>query len=207
MKIILLGKQGSGKGTQGELISEKYQIPLITAGDLLRKISKEHTSLGKKVKEILNSGKLAPNELTNKIILNEIKSLQSFILDGFPRSMIQALALEKAKIKLDYIFLIDIDDSLAIERLSARRVCSKCKEIYNVITKKPKKQSICDKCKGKLVQRDDDKPDAIKKRLSIFRKETLPVLNLYKKKSIVHIINGEPKPKMVFEDIKKIFKR
>ena len=201
MKIVLLGKQGCGKGTQGILIAKKYKIPHIVIGDILRKLSKKQTKLGKQIKDLMAKGFLIPDEIPIKIILSKIKGKKGFVLDGFPRNLKQVKALEKAKIKFDVAILLHISDKTAIRRLSARRVCSKCKEVYNLITKKPKKKGICDKCKGKLVQREDDKPKAIRKRISIYKKQTKPVLDFYKKQGILKVVDGQGSPEKVFRGI------
>lgn len=202
MKIILLGKQGCGKGTQGKLIARKYKIPLIVTGDMLREISKENSYLGRKIKKILDQGKFVPNKLTNKMILAKIKASKGFVLDGFPRNMEQKEAIQE--VKIDVVFLIEISNSVAIKRLSSRRMCGNCNEVYNLLTKKPRQKGICDKCKDKLIQRTDDTEAAIKKRLELYKKETIPVLDFYKKQGILKKVNGENKQARVFRDIQKI---
>lgn len=200
MKLLILGKQGCGKGTQGKMIAERYRIPNIVTGDILRRISQEKTKTGEELKKLLAEGKLAPNELTNKLVLNEIKSKKDFILDGFPRSAEQVGPLEK-NVKVDLVILLEISDKVAIKRISARRNCPQCAELYNLITKKPKKDEICDKCKIPLAQREDDKEQAIKERLAIYKKQTQPIINFYKKKGILREFNGELPPEEVFKDI------
>ncbi len=199
MKIILFGKQGSGKGTIGKLIAEKYKIPHIASGDLLREISKENSELGKKVKEIIDQGTFPPNKITIKVTLDKIKDEKGFVLDGYPRNLEQAEALEYVMINL--AFLIEISDETAIKRLSTRRTCSDCGEIFNILTRKPKQPGICDKCKGKLSQRDDDKEEVIKKRISLYENETKAIIEMYRKKGILKEVSGKGSPEKVFEEI------
>lgn len=199
MKIILLGKQGSGKGTQGKLIEKKYKIPHTNTGDIFREISKEKTKLGNKVRGLIDKGNLVPDEITIKIVLDKFKSKRDFILDGFPRNIKQANALEQ--IGMDIAILLDISDEAAIRRLTSRRTCSKCEAIYNIMTAKPKKQGICDKCENKLTQRKDDTEEAIRKRLKIYEKDTKPLIDFYKHKGILKTVNGELPPEKTFDDI------
>ncbi|MCH8987084.1 nucleoside monophosphate kinase [Patescibacteria group bacterium] len=205
MKIILLGKQGSGKGTQGKLIEKKYKIPHTNTGDIFREISKEKTKLGNKVRGLIDKGNLVPDEITIKIVLDKFKSKRDFILDGFPRNIKQARALEQ--IGIDIAILLDISDEAAIRRLTSRRTCSKCEAIYNIITARPKKQGICDKCKNKLTQRKDDTEKAIRKRLKIYKKDTKPLIDFYKHKGILKTVNGELPTEKTFDDICVILDR
>ncbi len=206
MKIILLGPQGSGKGTQAKLISKKFNIPHISTGDIFRKNIKEETELGKEVTSYLNSGKLVPDELTNKLVESRIKEddcKNGFILDGFPRNIKQAEFLNSVT-DIDYAVDVEIPDEEVVFRLEGRRNCSNkgCGAIYNLNTSpKPKENNTCDKCSSDLFQRDDDKPEAIKKRLEIYHEQTSPLIDYYDKKGILIIIDGSRSIEEVSQDI------
>jgi adenylate kinase len=197
MKILFIGAQGSGKGTQAAIISKILGIPHISTGDIFRSLTGE---LKHKIDSIINQGNLVPDDLTLEILKKRLehKDCKSgFILDGFPRNLNQANLLEKI-IKIDKVIEIHISDNEAIKRISGRVSCEKCKKGYNIITEpKPKNLSKCDICNGKLIQRADDNPDAVKKRLNTYHQETEPILKKYK--SVLIKINGEQK----IEDITK----
>lgn len=178
MKIILLGAPGSGKGTLAKKISHDFNIPQISTGDLFRACVKEGSELGEKVKSIMESGGLVPDELTIEIVKNRLseKDCQNgFILDGFPRTVNQAKELEKITY-IDSIILVELPFETIIERLSARRTCSKCGEIYSTLDYN---KDECAKCNAQLIQRDDDKPQTIKNRLEVYEKNTSPLINFY----------------------------
>ena len=178
MKIILLGAPGSGKGTLAKQISRDFNIPQISTGDLLRAIVKEQSELGQKVKSIMECGGLVPDEITIEIVKNRIEKSDcknGFILDGFPRTIAQAKALENIT-PIDIIILVELSDDKIIERLSARRTCSGCGEIYNT---QNYNKSECEKCGATIIQRDDDKPETIKHRLEVYETNTSPLINFY----------------------------
>jgi adenylate kinase len=199
MKLLFIGPQGSGKGTQAAIISKHLGIPHISTGDIFRSLTGE---LKQTVDEIINKGHLVPDELTLKILKQRISQpdcYRGFILDGFPRNINQADSLEKIT-KIDKVIEINISDKEAIKRLSGRVNCEKCKEGYNLITTpKPKDKNHCDKCGGKLIQRADDNEDAIKKRLHTYHKETEPILEKYKHITIK--INGEQDIEQITKEI------
>ena len=171
MKIILMGLQGSGKGTQAEFLSKEFKIPPISAGQLLRQTSGK---IKEEIESYINKGKLVPDDLVIKIIKKKISEpacKKGFILDGFPRSLEQAKELDKIT-KIDFIIEITLSEEEAIRRLSSRLNCPKCGALYNVITKIPKRANTCDLCLSTLIKRDDDKEEAIKKRLEIYNTET-----------------------------------
>ncbi len=183
VNIIFIGPQGSGKGTQAKIISEELDIPHISTGDLFRALEGE---LKHEVDSYINKGALVPDELTVKILKERISQpdcKQGFILDGFPRNINQAKLLQNIT-KIDKVIEIDISDELAIQRISSRISCKKCSAVYNTITNPPRRQDICDRCGGELYRRADDNPDAIKKRLQTYHKETKPILDMYKDKLI-----------------------
>ena len=207
MKIILLGPQGSGKGTQGKMISEKYKLPMIVAGDLVREVAKQKTALGREVRSTTNKGFLISDEITNRLIKERIAKpdcKNGFVLDGFPRDVAQADALDK--ISKNYVAIeFDISDETAVKRLSARRICNNCGINYNIVTEpKPKDPNICDKCGSRLYHRKDDKPEAIKKRLEIYHNETEPLLERFKKRNALFKINAEQSIHNIFNDVCKI---
>ncbi|MBE7073552.1 MAG: adenylate kinase [Clostridiales bacterium] len=178
MKIILLGAPGSGKGTLAKQISKDFSIPQISTGDLFRKFAKEDSQLGRSLNEYMSSGKLVPDSLTCQILKTRIEGKDcrnGFILDGFPRTIAQAQALEKIT-NIDTIILVDLDFKIIIDRLSKRRTCPECGEIYNISSYSNKS---CAKCGAELIQRDDDKPETIKNRLEVYEEKTSPLINFY----------------------------
>lgn len=199
----MFGSQGAGKGTQSALLAERLKIKHISMGALLREESKKSGKLGKEIAEILKTGTLVPYEITIKLIQKELKkSKNGVILDGFPRDMDQAKELDKF-FKPTHVVFIKITEKETMRRLGGRWVCNKCGENYHVNFKPAKKDGICDKCGGKLYQRDDDKPAAIKKRLQIFKNSTMKVLNFYKKKYGIMEVNGSGKIDDVYKEILK----
>lgn len=179
MKIILIGKQGSGKGTYADYLSNKYKIPHISSGEIFRAIAKESSEFGKKIKELIDKGNLIPDDLTVNILKDRLEKedcKNGFILDGFPRNLHQAQALEEIT-DLDVVFHLKISDEAAIKRLSYRRQCRNCGKIYNLITN-PAKNGKCE-CGGELCQREDDKEEAMKKRLETFRHEEEDLIEFY----------------------------
>jgi adenylate kinase len=200
---LLLGPQGSGKGTQAKLIAAEYHIPHISTGDIFRGMRAQDSFLGKKVKELIDNGNLVPDEITNQIVAERLAKpdcKQGFILDGYPRNIEQAKFLEQKK-SVSKCISVGVSDAESIKRITARRVCSVCKADFNTIYIKPKKEGVCDKCNSKLMQRDDDAPEAVKKRLGIYYKETKPLLDFYEKKGVLLKVNGEQPVDKVFKDI------
>jgi adenylate kinase len=210
--IIFLGPPGAGKGTHAKEISSILNIPHISTGDIFRDAIKNQTELGMKVKEFLDSGKLVPDELVWEVVkdrLNAEDCKNGFILDGFPRTILQAELLDKylkeknADLKVIYL---DASDDLVIKRLSSRRVCKNCGAIYNLISMPPKKDGICDICGGELYQRSDDYPDVIKKRLETYYKETQPLIDYYKNRGVMYTIRAEKDREEVLQEILKVVK-
>ena len=178
MKIILLGAPGSGKGTLAKKISKDFDIPQISTGDLFRAIVKEDSELASKVREIMQSGGLVPDEVTIEIVKERIAKddcKKGFILDGFPRTVNQAKALEGIS-QIDTVILVDLANEIIIDRLSARRTCPNCGEIYSV---QDNPKNVCKKCNSPLIQRDDDKPETIRHRLEVYEQNTSPLINFY----------------------------
>lgn len=200
MNIILLGAQGSGKGTQAKFLSEKYGIPHISTGDIFREAAEKKTELGLKAKSHWEKGSLVPDEITIGIVKERLSRPdcgKGFVLDGFPRTLEQAKALDDIT-EIDYVLELKIPDAISIERLSKRRVCKKCQAPYGHEAKMPEQ---CKKCGGKLIQRSDDKPEAIKKRLAVYHDETEPLLEYYRPREIVHVIDGTKNVSEVFAEI------
>jgi adenylate kinase len=202
MNIILLGPQGSGKGTQAELLSKKFFLPTLSMGQLYRKQIRLQTKIGKKAQKYVLAGKLAPNKITEELLKHELKNKKyrkGVIFDGFPRSLEQNKFLEKI-LKIDYVILIHIERREILKRLSGRYVCD-CGQTYNLYSEKSKRKFICDKCGGKLKQRPDDTPLAIKQRLKIYEQNTMPLFNHFKKQHKLITISGEQQVAQVFKAI------
>jgi len=210
IKVVILGPPGAGKGTQAKSLAEKLNLLHISTGDLLRENVKNNTTLGLKAKEFMDKGELVPDELVDKMILdklNESKNKDGFVLDGYPRNVSQAKFLEnllKDKQGKSFIIYLETSERVIVERLSGRRICSNCQAIYHIKNMPPKKDSLCDICGGTLYQRSDDKEDTIKKRLSVYLKETQAVLDYYKGRVIR--ISADDEKDVVFERILKIIK-
>ena len=194
MNLILFGAPGAGKGTYASRLSGLFGIVSIATGDMFREEIKKGTSLGRKVAEYVRCGKLVPDDIVIDILAERLKAREAekgFILDGFPRTVEQAEALGRI-VKIDAIVQIVVPEWIIVERLSNRRICSKCGTIYNLRYLKPKKEGICDKCGGKLYQREDDKPGVVKERLEVYEKQTQPLIEYYRQKTpIIKIENNE----------------
>ena len=179
MKLLIVGPQGSGKGTQAKKIAEHYNLLHISTGDIFRENIKNETELGKLAKSFIDKGLLVPDNVTNDIVADKIKKEDNFILDGYPRNLSQAEFLDTV-IDIDKVILINLDDDEVLKRLSGRRTCPICGEIYHINFKPPKISGKCDHDDGDLFQRDDDKPDAIIERLAIYHNQTSPLIEHYK---------------------------
>ena len=194
MKIILLGAPGAGKGTQAEVICNRYNIPAISTGNIIREALKTGTQMGLKAKSYMESGALVPDEVVIGIIKERIVKddcKDGFILDGFPRTIPQAEALDKMGIVIDKVIDIEVPDEKIINRMSGRRVCEKCGASYHLEYKKPKVEGICDACSGTLIQRKDDHPDTVKSRLDVYHSETEPLKDYYEKQGKLTVVEGQ----------------
>jgi len=210
MNIILLGPPGSGKSTQARMIADKYRVKNVSTGDILREEVRNGTPLGKESKKYMDEGKLVPDTVLIDVIkdrLTEPDVKNGWMLDGYPRTIPQAEAIEKIMAalgqKLNVVLNIDVPDSELVERLSGRRMC-KCRESYHIQFNPPKEAGECDACHGYLYQRDDDKPKAIKKRLETYHNQTQPLIDYYSKKSLLINIKGSGDIKKIFAEISKV---
>ncbi|MBQ9530654.1 MAG: adenylate kinase [Eubacterium sp.] len=206
MKLILLGAPGAGKGTQAEKICDKFNIPAISTGNIIRAALANGTEMGLKAKSYMDAGQLVPDEVVIGIIQERLKEddcKNGFILDGFPRTIPQAQALEDMGIEIDKVVDIEVPDETITARLSGRRVCEKCANSYHMIYKFPKVEGICDACGGKLIQRKDDAPETVQARLVEYHQMTEPLKDFYEKLGKLTIVEGQEKvedtTKLVFE--------
>ena len=209
MKIILMGPPGAGKGTQAEKLVEVYQIPHISTGDMFRKAQKEGTELGLKAKSYMDQGQLVPDEVTVGIVkerLAEDDCKEGFLLDGFPRTVQQADALDgilkELAMALDRVVNIEVDKAFLVDRLTGRRVCRTCGATYHVTNKAPKVEGVCDKCGGELYQRNDDKIETVSNRLDVYAAQTAPLIEYYQSKGIMSSIDGSKSMEDVLADIR-----
>jgi adenylate kinase len=186
VNAIIFGAPGSGKGTYASRLQSKLGVDVIAMGDIFREIMKEDSETGKKVKGYVEKGLLVPDDVVIEVLkqrLTKIPKERGFIMDGYPRTVEQAKALEKIA-KIDVIILLQVPDWIIIERLSTRRICKNCGEVYNIRFLKPKVDMVCDKCGGPLYQRSDDTPEVIKKRIEVYEEQTRPILQLFKERKV-----------------------
>ena len=194
MNLILMGAPGAGKGTQSERISEKWGIPAVSTGAILRNAIKEGTELGKKAKSLIDAGNFVPDEMVIAIIKETLSSeacKNGFILDGFPRSIPQAEALEAMGVHIDCALSLEIADDVIIERMAGRRLCTGCGASYHVDHKKPLKENICDKCGEPLYIRSDDSAETVKNRLDVFHEQTEPLKSFYEERGLLKCVSSE----------------
>lgn len=211
MKIVMLGAPGAGKGTQAKMIAEKYGIPHVSTGDIFRANIKNGTELGKEAKQYMDQGKLVPDELTVKILLDRVAQddcKNGYVLDGFPRTIPQANVLDEALTKLgdkiDYAINVDVPDENIINRMGGRRACVACGATYHVVYKAPKTEGICDVCGKELIIRDDDQPETVKNRLNVYHEQTQPLIDFYEAKGVLKSVDGTVDMKDVFAAIVEI---
>lgn len=211
MKIIMLGAPGAGKGTQAKQIADKYQIPHISTGDIFRANIKEGTELGQKAKTFMDQGLLVPDELVVELVADRIVKedcKNGFVLDGFPRTIPQAEALDEALAKMgekmDYAIDVDVPDENIVNRMGGRRACLNCGATYHIVTIPTKVEGVCDKCGSPVVLRDDDKPETVQKRLSVYHEQTQPLIAYYTGQGILKSVNGVQPMEDVFADIVRI---
>lgn len=206
-RILFMGPQGAGKGTVAAILKDKLKVPHISMGDIFRDTVKSNSPLGKKLQEIMSKGDLVPIEITAQMLKERMEQpdmKKGYILDGYPRNLEQAEVLDKIQ-EIDSVVVLDVDRAVSLDRLTTRRQCKKCGEIYNTKSMPPKKAGVCDKCGSEVYQRDDDKEEAINKRLDIYEKETIPLIQHYGKK--VMRVDGSKPLKEVAENILKALKK
>ena len=209
--LVFLGPPGAGKGTYARKLKEILGIPHISTGDIFREAVAAGTELGRKVKHILESGELVPDEIVNEVVrerLSEPDCEKGFILDGYPRTVAQAEALDEMLREMGrslmWAILFDVPEDVVVQRITNRRVCPKCGRIYNLITNPPKEDNLCDECKVPLIQREDDKEEVVRKRYRIYMKNTLPVVEYYEKKGKLQKIDGTAGLDAVIEEVLKL---
>ena len=211
MKIIMLGAPGAGKGTQAIKIAEKYKIPHVSTGDLFRSNISQNTELGMEAKQYMDAGKLVPDELTVRMLLDRVSKddcKNGYVLDGFPRTIAQAEVLEQEVEKLhdqiDHAINVEVPDENIVKRMGGRRACTKCGATYHVEHVPPKKEGICDNCGSELVLRSDDAPETVQKRLNVYHEQTQPLIDFYRERGILKQVDGTQDMQAVFADIVKI---
>ena len=194
MRLILLGAPGAGKGTQAEVITERFDIPAISTGNVLREAIRQGTPLGVQAKELLDKGQFVPDEVVNAIVKERLAMddcKNGFILDGYPRNLAQARALDAMGVNIDRVLLIEVHDEIIIQRLGGRRVCENCGATYHVESQPSEAGELCEKCGGKLIVRKDDKPETIKERLTIYHNVTEPLIEYYKAQGKLRVVKGD----------------
>ena len=211
MKIIMLGAPGAGKGTQAQMIADKYGIPHVSTGDIFRENGKNGTELGMEAKKYMDQGALVPDELTVRILLDRVAQddcKNGYVLDGFPRTIPQAEVLDKAikelGDKIDYAIDVEVPDENIIRRMSGRRACLSCGSTFHIEHVPPKKEGICDRCGKELILRDDDKEETVKNRLDVYHKQTQPLIDYYTGQNILKTVDGTADMMDVFTAITEI---
>ena len=211
MKIVMLGAPGAGKGTQAKRIAAKYEVPHISTGDIFRANIKNGTELGKKAKEYMDQGLLVPDELTVDLVIDRLSQedcAKGYILDGFPRTIPQAEALDAALSKrgekMDYAIDVDVPDENIVNRMSGRRACTGCGATYHIVHNPSKKGDVCEVCGETLILRDDDKPETVQKRLTVYHEQTQPLIDYYTQQGILKTVDGTQDMNDVFTDVTKI---
>jgi len=214
MNIIFLGPPGAGKGTQAKILVEKYGIPQISTGDMLREHVKKGTELGKKAKEYMDKGQLVPDEIILSMVkerLSQPDAQKGFILDGFPRTVAQAEALDKMLEemgrKIEYVLALIVPDDELVERLTGRRTCKNCGMMYHIKFKPPKVDGKCDVCGGELYQRPDDNEETVRNRLKVYHESTAPLIEYYKKKGVLFEIDGTKSIEEITQEIINILEK
>ena len=195
MKLILLGAPGAGKGTQAEVLCQKLGIPTISTGNMLRTAIQEGTPVGLQAKSFMDAGKLVPDEVIIQIVAQRIAQpdcAAGFILDGVPRTIAQAEALDAAGVRFDRVLSLEITDQEIEERMSGRRVCSKCGASFHIHARPTKVEGVCDNCGGPVVQRDDDKPETVRHRLEVYHQQTEPLKDYYQAKGLLTLVDNRP---------------
>lgn len=211
MRLLFFGPPGAGKGTQAKIVAKEFNVEHISTGDILREAVNKGTDLGEKVKSIMERGELVPDEIMNELVKQKLEEVNSFILDGYPRTLEQAkfldAVLKQIKKEIDAAVLIDVPEDEIVKRISNRRVCPNCGKVYNLITLKPKNDEKCDNCGTKIVQRDDDKENVVRERYRIYRKTTEPVIEYYRKNNKIVTVNGVQDVEEVTKELFNMLRR
>jgi adenylate kinase len=203
VRIAFLGPPGSGKGTQAERLSNEFGIPHIATGDILRDSIRKNTSLGKKVNAYLGTGKLVPDDIITDLVLEKIDRMENFLIDGFPRTLAQAERLEKTR-PIGILLFFQVSEATIVQRLAQRRICPSCGKVYNLASEPPVVAGVCDRCGRDLIARQDDREETVKRRLEVYRGETLPLIEYYEKKGTLRYLDAEGDPDSVYEKIRRI---
>jgi len=206
MRLVFLGPPGAGKGTQAKAVAGRYGIPHISTGDMLREALKNETALGLKAKEYMDGGLLVPDDVIVGVVAEKLASISDgFLLDGFPRTVVQAEALdgilEGSEEKLDSVVYFDVDENTVVRRLSGRRTCGSCGANFHVEAMPPKKEGVCDRCGGELYQRDDDKPEVVRERMAVYQEETAPLIEYYREQGLLDEVAAGKSVDEVQEDL------
>lgn len=211
INVVMLGAPGAGKGTQAAMISQSYRVPTISTGDILRQAVADQTELGRKAKDYMEGGQLVPDEVVIGIVKERLKAddcQEGFILDGFPRTVVQAEELGKALSEtdreLDAVLEVGVSEEVIVGRLTGRRTCRKCGKIYHLSSNPPQSEKVCDECGGELYQRSDDAVETVRNRLEVYKEQTAPLLDYYKRQGLLRTVDGEKPVEEVFEDVQKI---
>jgi len=209
MRIILLGPPGAGKGTQAKMMERDFGIPQLSTGDIIRLAIQNQTEWGRKAEEFVKAGKLVPDEVVIGIVREKLSGKD--LADGFPRTLPQAEALEEMLrelgIQIDAVLYFQMDSDEIVRRLSARRICEKCQTPYNLLSKPPKNDEICDQCGGKVIQRPDDRPEVVRERLRVYEEQTSPLVEFYSRKGLLKVIPSNGSIEEVYERVKEVLKR
>jgi len=210
MRLAFLGPPGAGKGTQAELFARRYGFAHISTGEILRDGVRGGTPLGSKARGYMDGGELVPDEIVVGIVAEKLEGIDGgFVLDGFPRTVEQAEALNGIlrgrNGSLDAVIYFDVDEDTVVRRLSGRRVCGKCGWNYHVENMPPKREGVCDRCGGEVHQRDDDRPEVVRERLRVYQRETAPLIDYYKRKGLLERVAGDPPPEEVQEEVRRLF--
>jgi len=209
MRLIFLGPPGAGKGTQAELFTKEHRLAHISTGDILRDAVKRGTPLGLKAKQYMDSGALVPDDVVVAIVAQKLAGIDGgFVLDGFPRTLAQAEALDKildeSNGNLDAAVYLDVNEDTVVRRLSGRRICRKCGANYHVENMPPHREGVCDKCGGELYQREDDRPEVVRERLEVYRRETAPLIDYYRTRDLLRTVVADPPPEEVMKELGKV---
>lgn len=213
MRLVFLGPPGAGKGTVAKILSRKYEIPHVSTGDILRARTQDGSALGRKAKEYVDQGKLVPDEVVIEMVMERLgdrEMEEGFILDGFPRTEAQARALDdgfrERNLRIDHAVYFVLSEKTLVERLSNRRTCGRCGEIYHLKNIRPQAEGVCDRCGGPLVQRADDKEEAIRERLRVYERETAPLVQFYRGRLLLREVTAEMTAEKVVEQVETILK-